>query len=46
MIFRENSTDSFFDGLKVASQFDAHVYIYGRSEFNIVADWIRFLTMI
>ena len=46
MSFRENSTDSVFDGLKVILQFDAHVYICERSEFDIVADWIGFLTMI
>ena len=27
MSFRENSTDLVFHGLKVTSQFDAHVYI-------------------
>ena len=34
------------DGLKVTSQFDAHVYICERSKFNIVADWIGFSTVI
>ena len=44
--FRENSNDSVFDRLKVTSQGDAHVYICERSEFNIVAAWIGFSTMI
>ena len=44
--FRENSNDSIFDGLKVTSQFDAHVYICERSEFNIVAAWIGISTMV
>ena len=42
--FRKNST--VFDGLKITSQFDAHVYMCERSELNIVADWIGFFTMI
>ena len=46
MSFRENNIDSVFDGLKVTSQFDAHVYICERSEFDIVADWIGFSTTI
>ena len=46
MRFLENYIDSVFDGLKVTSQFEAHVYNYERSEFNIVADWIGFSTMI
>ena len=29
-----------------SSQFDAHAYIYKRSQFSIVADWIGFWTMI
>ena len=44
--FCENSTDLVFAGLKVTSQFGDHVYMCGRSELNIVADWIGFLTMI
>ena len=46
MSFRGNSTDFVFDGLKVTSQFDAHVYICEKSEFNIAADWIGFSTII
>ena len=46
MSFRENSTGSVFKGFKVTSQFDAHVYICERSECNIAADWIEFLTII
>ena len=45
MSFRENSTDSVFHGLKVTSQFGAHVYICERSEFNIVADFIGVSTI-
>ena len=44
--FRENSNDLFYDGLKVTSQLDAHVYICEWSEFNIVAAWIGFSTLI
>ena len=48
MSFRENSTDSVFDGLnlKVTSQFDVHVYIRERSAFNIVAYCIGFSTIL
>ena len=42
MSFPENSIDSVFDGFKVTSQFDAHVYICERSG----ADWIWFSTII
>ena len=44
--FSWDGTDSVFDGLKVTSQFDAHVYNCKRSELNIAADWIGFSTMI
>ena len=44
--FSLDGTDSVFDRLKVTSQFDANVYICERSEINIAADWIGFLTII
>ena len=41
-----NSANSVFDGLKVTGQFGADVYICEMLEFNTVADWIGFLTLL